>query len=250
MILEKNDREKPTNTLDLGRFRTMARHSKTTTQNRQVITQTDKFRITNGLLGYKYVRWIPIIQQVNSHRLSGNIRIDRLIGRKTQTNRQIKMNRQILYTETEVDDMVRNLFPADYELTWYNSDEGVIAVDPYFMNLIRRFDRQVRYRKRRDESLNRDQPPRLPCRPWYNNGDEYDWEDTRQYHQPRVYQEEIDPKNHMENEDMCYTCMNHRFCTGPVCEARVLTCRHCESEEGPLRVRENKKRAALAKKLV
>jgi len=65
-----------------------------------------------------------------------------------------------------------------------------------------------------------------------------------------VPQAEIEPNHEAANEEVCYTCTNHRFCTGPVCGARVLTCRHCESKEGPLRVRENKKRAALAKKLV
>jgi len=64
-----------------------------------------------------------------------------------------------------------------------------------------------------------------------------------------VPQEQIEPNHEAANEGVCYTCTNHRFCTGPVCGARVLTYRHCESEEGPLRVRDNKKRAALAKKL-
>jgi len=91
--------------------------------------------------------------------------------------------------------------------------------------------------------------PRLPGRPCCNNGDEHDWEDTRRYHQPRVYQEEIDPKNDKANEDMCYTCLNHRLCTGPVCEARVMTCAYCDSDEGPLRVRQNNERGALSRKI-
>jgi len=33
------------------------------------------------------------------------------------------------------------------------------------------FERQMRYRRRREISLSRDQPPRLPCRPFYDNGD-------------------------------------------------------------------------------
>jgi len=34
-----------------------------------------------------------------------------------------------------------------------------------------------------------------------------------------------------------------------VCEARVLRCKHCDSEKGPLRVRLNNERGALAKKI-
>jgi len=52
---------------------------------------------------------------------------------------------------------------------------------------------------------------RLPCRPWFNNGDEYEWEDQRKYRQPRVQQNQNDPKHDAANVDVCYTCMNHRY---------------------------------------
>jgi len=129
------------------------------------------------------------------------------------------MNRNVLSTVDDEIDAIRGLFPADYGLAWLNSEEGLIAVDPFFVTLVRKMDRQVRYRLRRDASLSRDQPPRLPCRPWFNNGDEHEWEDQRKYHQTRVSQEEIEPKHDAQNVDVCYTCTNHRFCTGPVCEA-------------------------------
>jgi len=119
---------------------------------------------------------------------------------------------------------------------WMNSVEGLVSFDPVIDDIIQKGELREKYRLKRDSSLSRDNPPRLPCRPWYNNGDEYDYEDTRQYHQLRVYQEEIDPKHHMDNEDVCYTCINHRLCTGPVCEARVIRCTHCDSEKGPLRI--------------
>jgi len=140
-------------------------------------------------------------------------------------------------------------FQTDCGLKYLNSGEGLVTIDPYVDEMVRKYDRQVQYRLRRDESLSRDDPPRLPCRPWYNNGDENDWEDVRRYHQPRVYQEEIDPKHDTANEDTCYTCMDHRLCTGPVCEATVLRCTYCHSEKGPLRVRQNKEKGALARKL-
>jgi len=35
--------------------------------------------------------------------------------------------------------------------------------------------RQIKYRLRREISMSRDNPPRLPCRPWFNNGDEDLW---------------------------------------------------------------------------
>jgi len=82
-------------------------------------------------------------------------------------------------------------------------------IDPFFTECIRKMNRQVRYRLRREASLSRDEPPRLPCRPWYDNGDERSEEETRQYQQPRVTQDEINPKNEAENVDVCYTCTNH-----------------------------------------
>jgi len=155
------------------------------------------------------------------------------------------MSGNVQPTSTDGVEEVREPPLGGYWLQWLNSEEGRVAIDPFFDEMDRKHDRRTHYRMRRDASLNRVSPhhsyslvgeviPRLPCRPWYNNGDEYDWEDTRQYHQPRVYQEEIDPKNGRTNEDMCYTCLDHKLCTGPVCEARVLMCTYCDSEEGPL----------------
>jgi len=159
------------------------------------------------------------------------------------------MNCNVLPTIDDKVEPTHEWYRANYGPESLNSKEGRIAIDPYVDEMVRKGDRQDRYRLKRDASLSRDEPPRLPCRPWFNNGDEYDWEDTRRYYQPRVYQEEIDPKHDTVNEDTCYTCMNHRLCRGPVCEATVLTCSYCESEKGPLRVRQNNERGALARKL-
>jgi len=50
--------------------------------------------------------------------------------------------------------------------------------------------RQIRYRRARELSMSRDQPPRLPCRPWYDNEKEFRWlrtgETEKEYHQKRV----------------------------------------------------------------
>jgi len=165
------------------------------------------------------------------------------------------MQRNVLYTVEDEDAAIREFFPMmNYKPIHSGKDELEKEIDPFFTECIRKMDRQVRYRLRRDLSLSRDQPPHLPCRPWYNNGDEHAWEETRRYHQPRVTQQEIDPKNDAQNVDVCYTCTNHRYCTGPVCEARVLTCAHCESEKGPptrseQEVQYNRKMTARAKKL-
>jgi len=134
-------------------------------------------------------------------------------------------------------------------LQWIQSEEGLVAIDPIIDDIERRWERAVRYRLKRDASLSRDNPPRLPCRPYENNGEQYGYEDTRSYHQPRVCQEEMDPKWDTKNEDTCYTCMNHRLCKGPVCEATVMRCAYCDSEKGPLRVRRNDEKGALARKL-
>jgi len=167
------------------------------------------------------------------------------------------MERNVLYTTADEDAAVRSLFPENACEHGHNDNdaEDILfrmekkKIEPFWAECIRKYDRQIRCRLRRDLSLSRDQPPRLPCHPWYNNCDEHAWEETRRYHQPRVTQKEIEPKNDAQNVDVCYTCTNHRYCTGPVCEARVLTCAHCESEEGPLRVQYNKKMAARTKKL-
>jgi len=121
--------------------------------------------------------------------------------------------------------------------------EEILYSTPY---VNKTFERQRRYRRRREISLSHDQSPRLPCRPFYDNGDEYMWvepeEEQRTYHQPRVDQGLIPPKGGALDVDVCYTCTNHRYCVGPICEARVVSCYYCNSEKGPLRVRENKKK--------
>jgi len=132
-----------------------------------------------------------------------------------------------------------------YDIEHINRDkeEDIPNSAPY---VNRKFERQKRYRRRREISLSRDQPPRLPCRPFFDNGDKYmsvdPEEEPRTYHQPRVEQSLIPPKGGALDIDVCYTCTNHRFCVGPICEARVVSCYYCNSEKGPLRVRENKKK--------
>jgi len=164
------------------------------------------------------------------------------------------MYKNKLYTESEVDEMVRKMFNnavgSYYEPANEHDTVEDKKVDPFWTEVTRKMNRQVRYRQRRDASLSRDKPPRLPCRPFYNNGDDYDWEDQREYHQPRVTQDQIEPKDDKENEEVCYTCTSHRFCQGPVCESRVLTCDNCASEEGPYRVRYNKERDLLSSALI
>jgi len=84
--------------------------------------------------------------------------------------------------------------------------------------------RQQKCRRIRNESMSRDQPPRLPCRPYSDNGDEYFWtcsgQPEKQYQQPRVDQSKMEsPK--LPTIDVCYTCMDHRLCLGPICPARA-----------------------------
>jgi len=97
------------------------------------------------------------------------------------------MYRHVLYTEAEVDEMLRKMFPnaagSYYEHAKGNDGaDDEQNTDPFKAVMVRKMEQQIWYRKRRDESLNRDQPPRLPCRPWTNNGDEHDWEEQRSYH--------------------------------------------------------------------
>jgi len=99
--------------------------------------------------------------------------------------------------------------------------------------------RQINYRRRREASLARDTPPRLPCRPFHENGilTEYDirnHDQTIQYHQQRI--DDTTPRR--KTMDNCYTCVNHRLCDKYLCKATRLTCFYCESDQGPLRVRE------------
>jgi len=99
--------------------------------------------------------------------------------------------------------------------------------------------RQLKYRRARELSMSRDQPPRLPCRPWYDNGDERmylaDGEAEKDYHQKRLKYYEIDyPAFH---GDDCLTCMDHRQCNDHLCRARRASCYYCNTKEGPLRVR-------------
>jgi len=110
--------------------------------------------------------------------------------------------------------------------------------------------RQQKYRRIRQLSqMSRDQPPRLPCRPWCDNGDEYLWtcpgRKKTPYQQPRVDQRRIKPYSGPECH-VCYTCMDHRLCIGPICPASAFTCFFCRSKEGPLRVRAKR----LAKRVV
>jgi len=105
--------------------------------------------------------------------------------------------------------------------------------------LPKKITRQINYRRRREASLARDTPPRLPCRPFHENGPltDYDirnFDQTIQYHQQRI--DDITPRN--KTLDNCYTCVNHRFCDQYLCKATRLTCFYCESEQGPLKVRE------------
>jgi len=111
--------------------------------------------------------------------------------------------------------------------------------------------RQQKYRRIREESMSRDQPPRLLCRPYSDKGDGYLWkcpgQPDKQYQQPRVDQSKIQTKE-LPAIEVCYTCMNHRLCLGPVCPALVLTCFYCESKEGPLRVRAKKLATRIAER--
>jgi len=107
--------------------------------------------------------------------------------------------------------------------------------------------RQIKYRRARELSMSRDQPPRLPCRPWYDNGNERMYlavgEAERDYHQKRLKYYEIDyPAFH---GDDCLTCMDHRLCNGHLCKARRVSCYYCNTKEGPLQVRSKR----LAKRL-
>jgi len=104
--------------------------------------------------------------------------------------------------------------------------------------------RQMKYRRIRELSMSRDQPPRLPVRPWCDNGDEYLWtcpgKGETPYQQPRVDQRRIETPFNVPDTYVCYTCMDHRMCLGPICPPRVLSCYFCNSKEGPLRVRAKK----------
>jgi len=106
---------------------------------------------------------------------------------------------------------------------------------------------QQKYRWIRELSMSRDNPPRLPCRPWYDNGSTEMWLNTgevvKEYHKKRVEYYEIDfPISYLED---CLTCMDHRKCDDHLCMARRVSCYFYESEEGPPRVRAKK----LAKRI-
>jgi len=99
--------------------------------------------------------------------------------------------------------------------------------------------RQIKYRRARELSMSRDQPPRLPCRSCYDNSNKEEWlgigEAVKEYQQKRVDWYELDyPINNLEN---CLTCMDHRKCDDHLCMARRVSCYFCNSEKGPLRVR-------------
>jgi len=105
-----------------------------------------------------------------------------------------------------------------------------------------KIERQIMYRRMGDLSLSRDQPLRLPCRLWIDNGDDELWirpgEKETVYHQKRGEGYLIDYPT--TNYNKCYTCMDHRKCDESLCMACRFTCYYCESEEGPLRVREKR----------
>jgi len=99
-------------------------------------------------------------------------------------------------------------------------------------------ERQIKYRRLREQSLSRDNPPRLPCRPFYENGEktEYsgrNYDSTTKYDQERV--DELPTQT--GTLDDCHTCINYHNCGEDLCRARRLTCYYCRSDEGPLRVR-------------
>jgi len=74
------------------------------------------------------------------------------------------MERNVLYTTADEDDAVRSLFPEDtYEHGHNGNDAEDILfriekkeIDPFWAECIRKYDRQIRYRLRRDLSLSRD----------------------------------------------------------------------------------------------
>jgi len=84
---------------------------------------------------------------------------------------------------------------------------------------------QINYRRSREASLAKDPPPRLLCRPFYQDGrltdyEEHNFDQTTQYHQKRI--DDL-PSRSRTLED-CYTCVNHRYCDQYLCKARRLTC--------------------------
>jgi len=117
--------------------------------------------------------------------------------------------------------------------------EDEAEMDPNAKNILpKKISRQINYRRRREASLARDSPTRLPCRPFYENGpltdyDERNYDQTTPYHQKRI--DDIPQSNTLDD---CYPCVNHRYCDQQLCQARRLTCLYCEFEQGPLRVRE------------
>jgi len=120
--------------------------------------------------------------------------------------------------------------------------EDEANMDPNAKNVLpKKITRQINYRRRREASLARDSPPRLPCRPFYENGPLTDY-DERNYDQTTLYhQKRIDDLTQRRTLDDCYTCVNHRYCDQYLCKATRLTCFYCDSEQGPLRVREQTK---------
>jgi len=63
---------------------------------------------------------------------------------------------------------------------------------PELFRQSKKIERQIKYRRLRELSMSRDQPLRLPCRPWSDNGDEELWvrpgEMETRYHQKRLDQ--------------------------------------------------------------
>jgi len=111
----------------------------------------------------------------------------------------------------------------------------------------KKVERQIKYRRIRELSMSRDQAPRLPCRPWYDNGNKEEWlrtgEAVKEYNQKQVGWYEVDYP--IKNLEDCLTCMDHRKCDDHLCMACRVSCYYCNSEEIPFRVRAKK----LAKRI-
>jgi len=101
----------------------------------------------------------------------------------------------------------------------YKDEESQEQEEPIVQS--HKIERQIKYRRIRELSMGRDQPP---CRPWADNGDEELWvrpgEKETEYHQKRVDKFYI--KFPTNDYNACYTCMDHRKCDDYLCMARRL----------------------------
>jgi len=118
--------------------------------------------------------------------------------------------------------------------------EAEAEMDPNETKVLpKKVTRQINYRRRREASLARDTPPRLPCRPFHQNGiltdyEERNFDQTIQYHQKRL--DSLPSRS--KTLDNCYTCVNHRLCDHYLCKATQLTFFYCDSDQGPIKIRE------------